>query len=181
MNSDPKSPLSRLVPVEGLTADGQSVTVEATPEERKALAAIDGLVALDSLIGRFRLRSERAGGVRITGTVEARITQTCTVSLDVFDSVVSEAVDVSYLPEKALEAWMAKHKLRPDEARSAEDEDMPDEIVDGRVDLGSLTAEFLALGLEPYPRKPGVAFEAGGTPDKDPSPFAALAKLKRDP
>ena len=37
-------------------------------------------------------------------------------------------------------------------------EDAPDPIVDGKIDLGALAAEFLALGLDPYPRKPGVAF-----------------------
>ena len=28
-----------------------------------------------------------------------------------------------------------------------------------QIDLGALAAEFLALGLDPYPRKPGVAFD----------------------
>ena len=41
----------------------------------------------------------------------------------------------------------------------AEDADIPDPIVGGRIDFGVLTAEFLALGLDPYPRKPGMAFE----------------------
>ena len=30
--------------------------------------------------------------------------------------------------------------------------------MNGRIDLGQLAAEFLALGLDPYPRKPGVEF-----------------------
>ena len=32
-------------------------------------------------------------------------------------------------------------------------EDAPDPIVDGKVDLGALAAEFIALALDPYPRK----------------------------
>ena len=35
-------------------------------------------------------------------------------------------------------------------------EDAPDPIVDGKIDLGALAAEFMILGLDPYPRKPGV-------------------------
>ena len=35
----------------------------------------------------------------------------------------------------------------------------PDEIVNGKIDLGAVAAEFLALGLDPYPRKPGVDFD----------------------
>ncbi len=38
-------------------------------------------------------------------------------------------------------------------------EDPPDPIIDGKIDLGALAAEFFALGLDPYPRKPGVAVD----------------------
>ena len=50
------------------------------------------------------------------------------------------------------------------------------ELCNGRIDLGALTAEFLALGLDPYPRKPGVAFE----PHEEAAekPLAALHRLK---
>jgi hypothetical protein len=54
----------------------------------------------------------------------------------------------------------------------------PDEIVNGQVDLGALTAEFLALGLDPYPRKPGVDFNFEDGSAKPDSPFAALGRLK---
>ena len=56
----------------------------------------------------------------------------------------------------------------------AEDADIPDPLVGGRIDFGALTAEFLALGLDPYPRKPGIAFEpvvAGE--ERDPWPGCA--------
>ena len=49
----------------------------------------------------------------------------------------------------------------------------PDEIVNGQIDLGALTAEFLALGLDPYPRKPGVDFSYQDPADEKDSPFAA--------
>ena len=54
----------------------------------------------------------------------------------------------------------------------------PDEIAGGHVDLGALTAEFLALGLDPYPRKPGVDFNFEDGSTKPDSPFAALGRLK---
>ena len=50
---------------------------------------------------------------------------------------------------------------------SLADEDDPDPVIDGKIDLGALTAEFFALGLDPYPRKPGAEFVApagGGGP-----------------
>ena len=51
-------------------------------------------------------------------------------------------------------------------------------LVGGVVDLGALATEFLILGLDPYPRKPGAVFEAPQEVKPDPGPFAALAGLK---
>jgi hypothetical protein len=59
-------------------------------------------------------------------------------------------------------------------------EDPPDPIVGGAVDLGVLTAEFLALGLDPHPRKPDADFRFEASDEPPPSPFAALDKLRRD-
>ena len=56
------------------------------------------------------------------------------------------------------------------------DEDEPDPVIDGKIDLGALAQEFFALGLDPYPRKPGVAFEQGAESAPADSPFSALAE-----
>jgi hypothetical protein len=56
--------------------------------------------------------------------------------------------------------------------------DPPDELVGDFVDLGSITAEFLALALDPYPRKPGISFESPQAADVRDSPFARLAELR---
>ena len=50
-------------------------------------------------------------------------------------------------------------------------------LVDDKVDLGAYVVEDLSLAIDPFPRKPGVAFEA---PEQtgELSPFAVLAKLK---
>jgi hypothetical protein len=46
------------------------------------------------------------------------------------------------------------------------------------VDLGAVATEFLMVGIDPYPRKPGVVFEPPQTPDAGSHPFAALAALR---
>ncbi|HEY1452267.1 MAG TPA: DUF177 domain-containing protein, partial [Roseiarcus sp.] len=51
-----------------------------------------------------------------------------------------------------------------------------DPVIDGKIDLGALTAEHFALGLDPYPRKPGAEFVAPDEQAAPDSPFAALAK-----
>ena len=64
----------------------------------------------------------------------------------------------------------------------SETPDPPDLIVNGLFDLGALAAEFLALALDPYPRKPGVSFVETAPEAEGPesvSPFAALRKIAK--
>ena len=41
--------------------------------------------------------------------------------------------------------------------------------------------ELIELGIDPYPRKPGVEFAPPKTEDAGAHPFAALASLKKPP
>jgi hypothetical protein len=59
-------------------------------------------------------------------------------------------------------------------------EEPPESVMNGTIDLGALATEFLILGIDPYPRKEGVAFEAPVAGDDSAAhPFAALAALKK--
>ena len=122
-----------------------------------------------ALTGDYVLDKTAKGDPCRAAIVQADITQICVVTLEPFDSTVDEEVEVDFAEPEGMPA----EHLRP----TMHDYEPPDEIVNGQIDLGALTAEFLALGLDPYPRKPGVAFEVGDG-DRDESPFAALAKLK---
>lgn len=180
MPLEPGAPLSRIVSVDALPSEDHTIVVEASADERAAVAKLDNLVEIGSLVGRFRLRPERQGGVHVVGSVYASVTQTCVLTLDPFDSQIEEPVDVLFLPPKAFETWLAAHKKRTEEVDTDEEEDdPPEQLLDGRIDLGALTAEFLTLSLDPYPRKPGAAFVEPAPAEKEPSPFAALAELKQ--
>ncbi|GJD53440.1 hypothetical protein OPKNFCMD_6215 [Methylobacterium crusticola] len=163
MTPDTVGPFSRPIPAERTLRAGQPVVVEANAEEREALARDFGLVAIHRLVGQFRL-SGSLHRLQVTGTIEAAVTQTCVVTLEPFDTVVTEAVDVDFADRDAFAGT------------AAEDAEIPDPIVNGRIDLGSLAGEFLALGLDPYPRKDGVAFEppAEGAPETALSGLGAL-------
>lgn len=168
MTPDTVGPLSRSVQVDRLPAEGTAYTVEATAEEREALARDFGLPAIHALTGEYRMTGT-SRRVHVTGHVKATITQTCVVTLDPFDSTLDEDVEVDFVAERRTEEAQPEVET---------DLDAPDAIVDGRIDLGSLTAEFLALGLDPYPRKPGANFEPGEEGRAPDSPFAALSRLK---
>ncbi len=95
------------------------------------------------------------------------------------------------MKSKRTSTWCSRHRRRPSSARPATSEaaedgserpqrswNGPEPLIGGGVDLGALATEFLILGLDPYPRKPGAVFEAPQDVKPDPGPFAALAGLK---
>ena len=160
-------PLSRPLPLHRVTPAGVQMTVLADDAERVALAVDLDLPAIHRLEGRFRV----TGGtdrVRVVGVLEASVDQTCVVTLDVFTSDLTEDVEVEF--------------AHPPDARDrAVDIDLggdpPDELTGDHIDLGAIAAEFLALSLDPYPKKPGATFE-GGPDEAVGSPFDKLAELR---
>ena len=166
---------SRVVRVDALPPEGQVVTIEATPGEREELASFYQLPAIAALTATLRLEPSGRGGARVTGAVHGELTQVCVVSLEPFPATVDEAVDIRFAPQMAADSKSLPGKKT--QTFSLADEDEPDPVVNGRIDLGALTAEFFALGLDPYPRKPGAVLGEECT-NLDPiaSPFSALAQ-----
>jgi len=163
---------SRRIRADDVAAGGLDMTIVADASERDALTRANNLVAIGRLEATFHLTRISRGVVRAQGDLVADITQTCVVSLETFDSSVHEDIDVKF-------AALAEDRLKPRGATPpvidlTETDEPPDPIVDGRIDLGALAAEFFALGLDPYPRKPGVEFAAPETDDGADSPFAVF-------
>ena len=150
------------------------MTIEASPAEREALASLYELPAIAALTATLRLDPAGRGGARVTGAVHGEFTQTCVVSLEPFPGTVDEVVDMRFAPQAEEES--GRRAGRETLTISLADEDDPDPVVDGKIDLGALTAEIFALGLDPYPRKPGVAFDAPEPESGRESPFAPLAE-----
>jgi uncharacterized metal-binding protein YceD (DUF177 family) len=166
---------SRVVRVDALPPEGQVVTIEATPGEREELASFYQLPAIAALTATLRLEPSGRGGARVTGAVHGELTQVCVVSLEPFPATVDEAVDIRFAPQMAADSKSLPGKET--ETFSLADEDEPDPVINGKIDLGSLVAEFFALGLDPYPRKSGAVLdEQSANSEPVDSPFAALAQ-----
>ncbi len=170
---------SRLVEVAELPAKGVELSIRAEPTECAALARRGGLVAVESLAADFRLRKAEASKVEVKGTLRARVVQTCVISLEPFESDIESEIEAEFAGDLApdlVPARFRNERAGSSPMRNAELE-APDPIIDGRIDLGALAAEFLMLALDPYPRKPGVSFDATGCRASEAetvSPFAAL-------
>lgn len=171
---------SRSIAVEDL-AEGQetSLSFEAEPGERAALARMLGLPDVAVFACEYRLLRRSGLRVKAQGEVRARLTQICVASLEPFEADVAEPIAVEFAPAEVAKAAAATVAHEPPPGRAIVDlPDPPDPIVDGRIDLGAIAAEFLALALDPYPRKPGADFEAPASERADAdSPFAVLGRL----
>lgn len=167
------------VTVDEIPEAGLHVELEAPEAVRAALAPVAGLRALPELKAAFDL-SRRGRGVHVGGTVTARVGQTCVVTLEPIENRVEEEVDLLFSPDvPAVPADIEAdaHSI----GHTADEEDAPEPLVGGTVDLGAVATEFLMLGIDPYPRKEGAQFASPAAEDAGAHPFAALAALKKSP
>ena len=169
------TPFSHPIEVHRVPPGGLEMTLTANAAEREGLAALLGLLAVRSLAAELTLKPWRKAGLRVTGTVTAEVEQACVVTLEPVLQTIEEQIEVSFLPESEIETPGREVDIDPDD-------DTPEPFSGNAVDLGALVSEYLSLGIDPYPRKPGVAFEpaADDVPEGDgsaESPFAALAGL----
>ncbi len=185
MNKSSVPVWSAPLPVVDVPANGLETTLIADEGVRKRLAKEDGVLAIASVEAHMRVTRRGRDRLHVVGQVRARLTQTCVVSLEPFEAEIVEPIDVEFAPPPAAAPREPRESARrgrsgPEQDQQAEgidDLDAPDEIVDGRIDLGALAAEHLALGIDPYPRKPGVAFAEPAEPAERASPFANLGSL----
>ena len=171
------SSFSHVVRADRVPAQGKHVRIEASEGERRELARRLGIVEVAALTADLDLRPLGAGAFGVRGSVSAEVVQTDVVTLEPVRQELAEVIDVTLVP--ALDEPSSR---RRDSEADVEDTDERDVYRDGQIDLGAIVFEHLALGLDPYPRSPGVEF-SGHLEDGDkpaPSAFAALASLKRD-
>jgi len=171
--------LTRMLVVATVPDTGLDIRLCANETECAALADAYGLVAVQTFEAGFHVRKQGPKRYEVSGVLHALVTQTCGVSLEPFETLVSAPADVDFAPSHQPLDEPASWKMTAGGAAAifAGPQDPPDPIIDGQIDLGALAAEFLALNLDLYPRKPGVTFknmyvgdEASGTD----SPFAGL-------
>jgi uncharacterized metal-binding protein YceD (DUF177 family) len=110
-------------------------------------------------------------GFRMDGRVKAEAEQTCGLSLEPMPVSVDRPFTVYFV-----------HEAEPQNNEDGEidielDDNFPDVIEDGKIDLGQHAVEQLSLSLDPFPRKEGAVFVQPPEP-VDISPFAALKALK---
>jgi hypothetical protein len=169
---------TRMLAVETVPGTGLNIRLCANETECAALADAYGLVAVQTFEAGFHVRKQDPKRYKVSGVLHALVTQTCGVSLEPFETLLSAPVEVAFAScRQRLGEPVSRKATASGAAIFAGPQDPPDPIINGQIDLGALAAEFLALNLDPYPRKPGVTFEdtnVGGGASGTDSPFAVL-------
>jgi uncharacterized metal-binding protein YceD (DUF177 family) len=155
--------------------DGERIDLAADDDERRAIAKRLDLASLDRLEAHVCL--ERTGDiVRAKGRLLASLDQSCVVTGEPVAAHVDEPFALMFVPEPASGG--------PDEEIELGSTDLDVVFHDGAsIDLGGALADTLALSLDPYPRSAGADAalkEAGVLSEEQASPFAVLAKLRKD-
>jgi uncharacterized metal-binding protein YceD (DUF177 family) len=173
----------RPINVEAMAGHGTARDIAASPDECQALAERFRLLAIDRLNASVRVRRLESGRlVRVSGHLTADVVQSCVVTLEPVPAHIEQPFAALFTDDPALLDDGGEVVIDP----LADEEDLPEPIVGGMIDIGELTAQHLSLALDPYPRCHDAAF-AGLDDDRDhpesargtPNPFQALAALKR--
>ena len=185
-HSDSKE-FSRFLEIDKIGHRGAHREIAATAAECRALADRFDLQDIRALSAELRLRRVRGDAVRLEGRIQASVVQTCVISLQPVQATIDEEIAVNFADSPEDD---------PEDLEISYDDDPPEPIVNGRIDLGEAVAQQLALALDPYPRAPGAEIPAdyrgesadlveippekgstGAAPDTA-NPFSVLGKLK---
>ena len=143
----PPSELTRMIKARPLPAS--AVVIEASLEERAALAARFGLGAVESLRAEVMLE-QKPRAIRATGRLRAAIMQPCAISGEDFPVTIDEPVDLRFIEDNQRPAT-------PDEEIELEADDCDEiEFAGDMFDLGEAVAQTLGLAIDPYAEGPGA-------------------------
>lgn len=149
---------------------GLSRRLEPDAEARARIARALNLKSLDRFEADVEVTAT-VSGWRLNGRLMAEAVQSCVLTLEPLPVRIDERFEINL-----VEAT----DTPPSEEGEIDlelDDDSPDVVENGQIDLGQYAVEQLALQLDPYPRKEGAVFEQPPEPGEI-SPFGVLKALK---
>ena len=179
------SEFSRRISVDQLQSYHRPFYIEAASEERRALAQRFGLLSLDRLQAKgFLLMDSDRASARVHGHLSADLTQTCVVSLDTVVQHVEVTFERIYSTE-VKDEWEGLGDGSREINLTIDDDEVPEPLVGGIIDLGEAATEHLALEIDPFPRNPDLDNQLGdfardenAAASNGTNPFAALNVMK---
>ena len=169
---------SRVVDVTALQGKRTEMILEASEEECAALARRFGVERISNFKATVVLTPYSSGNkVVMKASFGADVLQACVVTLEPLTNRAQGEFVAEFVPDAFLET---SGEIEFDVAQ----DDPPEPIIDGKIEIGELIAQNLGLEIDPFPRAPGVVFDGlrVGADDESEAPrrnpFAVLEKLK---
>lgn len=160
--------------IEDINQGQQCYKLRAGKQELESLREILQVPAVNSFGANIMLNFQKKKGLlEVYGTVRANLSLISVISLEPFNKDYAADFKLTYDTNAKYEDI-----YEGDDDINA---DVPDIVIDGKINLADIAIEQLALIMEDYPKKEGEEFSAvieDDAPLKE-NPFAALAKLKK--
>ena len=180
---------SHMLEVDSIT-DGMKLTIAPDEQERAALSQRIGVISLDSLSADITVHQPTGNAViHVEGKLKAKVTQKCVVTLEPIETDIQEGFEAWFADSESTVSFAKARQERLLQKGHAEipilkENEDPEPVIDGKIDLGELVTQYLLLAINPYPHAEGAHYEKGDdTESREPSdmrknPFAALKNWK---
>ncbi len=167
--------------------------IEASEEQRKNVAMRANVPAINALNADLTIEREQAGRVvHVAGRFTAQVMLTCSVTAEEFEIDIEEPVEGWFEDKESTVSFLKAVKERDGqqqkggiEVEITPEEEDPEEMINGQIDLGELVVQHLILSIPAYPRIEGAEHSVGDTdalPAEDSplrkNPFEALKDWK---
>ena len=166
-----ESEWSHFIEADDVTDEKLRMSITPDKDARANLLRRLGILGFESLKADLELRREQGGMVvYVKGHIQATLQQACVVSLDPIETKVSEDFEAWFADsEQAVALAKVKHDKQVKangETPILDEHEDPEQIVEGKIDLGELVTQHLSLSINPYPHKEGVVYEYGDDGDE---------------
>lgn len=168
MNPEHRLPFSEVIRINEIGVGLERHLVPDADAVKRIVKALD-LGSLSAFEADMKIAPAHVGWT-LTGRVKASAEQVCGITLEPLPVEVDERFSIDLVETYDRE-------IGTEEAEITLEDDSPDVIEDGKIDLGQYAVEQLALQLDPFPRKPGAEFVQPEEPAEI-SPFAVLKAFK---
>lgn len=176
--SQPTPEFSRILDIKQIGNAIKEFKLIAKPIERKALIDRLGIVALDMFEVIYTVEQIPNDSFKVQAEITAQLTQSCIQTGAPVKETVNESFGLLLRPANP-KVGVPKENEIDLSALSQEAEEEIELPPNGKVDLGEVFVQYLALEMDPYPKSDNAQdpIDAPAETQKQ-NPFEILKKLK---
>lgn len=177
--------------VNKMDGDKEEICIEADEDQRADLAKRLGVVSVKDAFADLSVTYLKSNATyHVEGDIEATVIQECIVTLEPIETAISESIEGWYADKQSAVSFAAAKREREGARSQGEveiltEEDDPEPLLNGHIDLGELATQHISLAIPLYPQKEGAEYaESAGEfslDDESPlrkNPFEALKDWK---